>query len=75
MAALLAMLMQQGYSKNAAIDMMGKTAQYNGRDPLYFGNRIINAHAALNELTMDKAMFWLGHRRRVPGYQRFLRQY
>ncbi len=58
-AALLAMLMQQGYSKNAAIDMMGKTAQYNDRDPLYFGDGIINAHAALNQLTMDKAVFWL----------------
>ena len=42
--------------------MIGNTSQDNHRGPsyeYYYGQGIINAHAALNALTMDKAFFWL----------------
>lgn len=65
-AALIAMMMQNGFTSSQAIEMIADTAQYNDRSPLYYGNGIINAHAALNSLTLDKALFWLADLAGVP---------
>ena len=58
-AALIAMLMQQGHSAGSALDVMRKTAQLNDVMNSYYGSGIINAYAALKGLTMDKALFWI----------------
>ena len=58
-AALIAMLMQQGHSSESAVDAMKKTAQLTDITMPFFGSGIINAHAALKGLTMDKAAFAL----------------
>lgn len=58
-SALIAMLMQQGHSAESAVEMMRKTAQLDDVLNSYYGSGIINAYAALEGLTMDKALFWL----------------
>ncbi len=69
-SALIAMLMQQGYSAGSAVDMMRKTAQLSDIMNSYYGSGIINAYAALEGLTMDKAVFWIADTlgQPVPGY-------
>lgn len=58
-SALYAMLFQNGYTPAQATELIGDTAQFDTRNELEYGKGIINAHAALNSLTMDKAMLWL----------------
>lgn len=58
-SALMAMMMQKGYSRENALYTMGYTAQFDDMNPIDYGNGIINAYAALNDLTMDTAKFWL----------------
>ena len=58
-SALLAMMMQMGHSRESALYTMGYTAQFDERNPFDYGNGIINAYAALKDLTMDSAKFWL----------------
>ncbi len=58
-AALMGMMMQSGLSASTALDRIGETAQFDDRNSLYYGNGIINAYAAMMDLTMDKTLFWL----------------
>ncbi len=69
-AALFAMLMQQGHSLSSAEDILRKTSQLSDISLPYYGSGIINAHAALKGLTMDKAVFALFDKytlMQVPG--------
>lgn len=58
-AALMGLLMERGLSASAAQDRIADTAQFNERNYMYYGKGIINAYAALMDLTMDKTLFWL----------------
>lgn len=58
-AALMAMMMQNGNTRDEALYTIGYTAQFDDRFPDYYGNGIINSYAALNDLTIDGGKYWL----------------
>lgn len=58
-AALIAMLMTRGATRNEALDTMRYTAQLDDMNPSYYGSGLINAYAAVNDFSMDNAIIWL----------------
>lgn len=64
-AALIAMLMTRGATRNEALYTMSYTAQLDERNSSYYGSGLINAYAALNDLSMDMVKLQLMNSSRV----------